>query len=58
MNLVDCYVTEILGEPVLKYGRWFLPVKADSYGRESETELMFDTEAEARSVKIGHHFLA
>jgi len=57
MNLIDFYVTEVLGVPVLKYGKWFLPVKAESHGRESESELMFDTEAQARDVKVGHHFL-
>ncbi len=58
MNLIDCYVTEIVGEPVYKFGKWFLAVKAESYGRESQSELMFDTEAQARAVKAGHHFLA
>jgi len=57
VNVLDAYVTEILGEPELKYGKWFVRVTADCYGRPTTTELMFDTEAEARSVEIGHHFL-
>jgi len=56
MNLVDCFVVEIIGKPKLKYGKWFLRVKADSYGSVSETELMFKTEEEALNVVAGHHF--
>lgn len=58
MNLLDAYVTEIKGEPELQYGKWFLAVGADCYGRPLETKLMFDTETEARAVKVGDHFLA
>lgn len=58
MNLMDAYVTEIKGEPFFEYGKWFVPVKADCEGLPLETDLMFDTEAEVRAVKVGDHFLA
>lgn len=58
MNLLDCYVIEIIGEPYEKYGKWWRDVRYDSWGATSKTELMFGTEAEAASVAIGHHFLA
>ena len=49
MNLIDCYVTKILGEPYRKY---------DSWGSNSKTQLMFRTEEAARAAQVGHHFLA
>jgi hypothetical protein len=57
MNLVDCYVTKVNGEPVKKYDKWFVPVIANSYGRDFETEIMCDTEEEAKTVIVGYHFL-
>lgn len=57
VNLLDAYVTKIKGEPVFKYGKWFVSVEANCYGSPTESELMFDTEEEARAVKIGHHYL-
>jgi hypothetical protein len=44
MNLVDCVVTEVLGNPEFKYSKWFVNVKYNSWGSISETEVMFDTE--------------
>lgn len=58
MNLVDCYVTEVIGEPYEAYGKWWRKVKYDSYGRISESELMFSTKQEAKQVQVGHQFLA
>ncbi len=57
MNQLDSYVTEIKGEPELRFGKWFLPVVADCYGRPMDSDLMFDTEDEAKAVVVGHHFL-
>ncbi|WP_201319074.1 hypothetical protein [Paenibacillus sp. EPM92] len=64
MNLVDAYVTKVLGEPeyIDKYANegvtwWQVPVECDSYGRLSETNLVFKTEEEAKEVRVGHHFL-
>lgn len=58
MNLVDCCVTEIIGEPYEAYGKWWQKVRYESWGAPSTSELMFSTKAEAKSVVIGHHFLA
>lgn len=58
MNLVDCYVTEILGEPYEAYGKWWRKVKYESWGSPSESKLMFNTKEEAEQVAVGHHFLA
>jgi hypothetical protein len=57
MNLVDAYVTEILDQPYEMYGKWWLEVVADIYGREGESKLMFNTREEAENVIVGHHFL-
>ncbi|MDD2056557.1 hypothetical protein NPS58_03740 [Pseudomonas putida] len=58
MNLIDCYVTKILGEPYRKFGHWWVDVEYDSWGRTSTTRLMFRTEQAARTASVGHHFLA
>lgn len=57
MNLLDAKVTRVLGKPEFKYEKWWVRVAYDCWGRESETKLMFDTEAEAEAVKVGHEFL-
>lgn len=57
MNLVDAYVVEIKGTPVLKYGKWFVKVSAKCYGVEIETEIMCKTEDEAKKICTGYHFL-
>jgi hypothetical protein len=64
MNLVDAYVTKVLGEPqyIDKYANegvtwWQVPVECNSYGVLSETMLSFNTEEEAKAVVRGHHFL-
>ncbi|MCL1655454.1 hypothetical protein M2T79_02515 [Elizabethkingia miricola] len=59
MNLVDCYVTEVIKlnhNTVLD--KWVVEVKYDCYGRIDTTMLLFNTEEEAKSVKIGYEFLA
>ncbi|WP_086985199.1 hypothetical protein [Elizabethkingia miricola] len=63
MNLVDCYVTEVTGiyPPNEKYSdldKWAVEVKYDCYGRIDTTMLLFNTEEEAKSVKIGYNFLS
>jgi hypothetical protein len=57
MNLVDAYVTKLNGVPKFKYGKWFVPVSANSYGVPMETEIMCDTEDEAKAICVGHKFL-
>ena len=63
MNLLEHYVTEIIGKPYYNdYGsgkyRWWLKVKATCYGQECTSTLMFDTEEEALKIEIGHMFLS
>lgn len=57
MNLVEAYVVEVLSEPRMKYGKWWVEVKVSSYGRESVTSLMFDTESETKEVGIDYECL-
>lgn len=63
MNLVDCYVTQVLSKPYYDdFGstvwKWWVDVVYDSYGVKSRHTLMFDTKEEAESVKIGYRFLS
>jgi hypothetical protein len=58
MNVIDFYVTKILSMPYCEYDRWWVKVKAESHGVESEHQLMFDTEEKAASVNIGYKFLS
>ena len=58
MNLIDCYVTKILGEPYRKFGHWWVEAEYESKGRTCKTRIMFRTEEAARAAKVGHHFLA
>lgn len=56
MNLLDATVTEIIGEPELKYGKWFIKVKADCWGAVTESSLMFSSKEQALAVKPGYKF--
>ncbi len=53
MNLIDAEVVEVLGEPVEKFGKWFVPVRVTAYGRESETEQICNCKEEAKLVSVG-----
>lgn len=56
MNLTKSVVTEVIGEPEYKYEHWFIKVRYNSYGQESETELMFNTKERAAEVEPGFEF--
>ena len=63
MNVLEHYVTEIIGEPYYDdYGsgnyHWWLEVKALCYGSECETTLMFDSKEEALAIQKGYMFLS
>ena len=58
MNLIDCYVTKILGEPYRKFGAWWVDAEYEVYGRTCKTQLMFRTEEAARAAQVGYHFTA
>lgn len=58
MNLVECYVIKVKSKPFESYGKWWVEVDYDCYGRVSNTQIMFDTEEEAKDVKKGFKFLS
>jgi hypothetical protein len=57
VNLIDAYVTEVHGNPYESYGKWWVKVTSDCYGRPTEGALQFDTRDEALAVKPGFHHL-
>lgn len=57
MNLLDAVVTEVCGEPVFKYSKWFVPVKSNCWGQISNSEIMFNTFEEASKVDVGYTYL-
>jgi len=59
MNLVDCYVLEVLSMPFFQKwsGCWGVEVSFNSYGTISKSQIFFDTEKEAKAVKKGYKFL-
>lgn len=56
MNLVECYVTEIIGEPYFRSGFWFQKVKYNSYGSVGETTLFDKEKSYFESVDVGFMF--
>lgn len=58
MNLLDCYVTLIVGEPYFAYGKWWVEVEYESWGSKSKSTIMFSCKEDAEGVKIGNHFLS
>lgn len=58
MNLIDCTVTSLLSEPYIKYDHWWIKCEYVAEGIKGVTNIHFDTEEEAKCIKIGHKFLA
>lgn len=58
MNLVDCYVVEVVSEPTYLYDKWWIDVIANSYGGNFKTKLMFETKEECLNINKWHHFLS
>lgn len=56
MNLVECKVTNILGSPYFKYGKWWVNVEYLAYGSTFKTGLMFESKEEAEDLKTGYVF--
>ena len=55
---MEAFVKKVITKPTLsdkKY--WCIKVEFLCYGLTSQTDLMFDTEAEASSIKEGYKFL-
>lgn len=58
MNLLDANVTKIISnEPKYKYNKYWIRVEYECYGQHSLTDLMFNSEEEALSLKVGFKFL-
>ena len=57
MNLVDCYVTEIIGEPYFKYGKWNIIVEYNSYGVKGTTVISDFTRSKIDAIDVGFKFL-
>lgn len=63
MNLVDAYVTKVLGREEKDWGEGpvlLVEVEYDSYGRLDTQKLVFtgeNREARANAVDVGYHFL-
>lgn len=57
MNLIDAYVTKVIGVPYKMYGKWFVNVEVDSHGVTSLSTPMFGTQEEASSIKVGSKIL-
>lgn len=56
MNLLDAWVTEVLGEPYEKYGKWWVSVNAICEGTGIDTQIMCSTKEEADKVSVGYKF--
>ena len=52
MNLIDATIISIDSEPYIKYGKYFLDVTVEAYGRTSEHQMMWDIDEE-KTVEIG-----
>lgn len=58
MNLLDCYVTEIIEEPYFEFGFWWQKVKYESYGIAGETSLYHKNKEFFETIRIGFKFLS
>lgn len=56
MNMLDAIVTKVLSAPYLLYGRWWVDVEYNCYGKTSETNIMCYSAYEATNVKVGFIF--
>lgn len=60
MNLLDHYVTKVIGKPYMqRYADklwWCVRVEYTCYGNTGTDELIFNTEEEAKQVKVGYVF--
>ena len=58
MNLINCFVTEIIVEPKEKYSKWCVEVEYVAEGVVGYTTLLFDTLEQAKEVNDTYKFLA
>lgn len=57
MNLLDAWVTQIVGTPFKNYGKWWVAVVAVCEGVSLDTAIMCHTKEEAEKVVVGYKFL-
>lgn len=53
MNLIDAVVVQILSKPYEQFGKWWVDVEVESYGRITTSQVMFHKEHEAKQMKVG-----
>lgn len=58
MNLVKCYVTEIIGEPYFEFGFWWQKVKYDSQGVNGETAFFDKKKSNFKTITVGFEFFS
>jgi hypothetical protein len=58
MNVIDHFVVEVLSEPRLMNGMWWVNVKSDAWGRVGEDLLMFSSYEAAKLVDVGYKYEA
>lgn len=58
MNLVECYITEIVGKPTFLNGLWYQKVKYISYGTTGETELFCKNPEDFKVLCVNFKFYA
>ena len=58
MNLIDHWITAILSEPEEMYNKFWIRVSYTCEGGTGESNLMFETLDEAKSIKVNDKFLA
>lgn len=56
MNLVDAWVTEIVGTPYEIYGKWWVPVVAVCEGISIYATIMCYTKEESEKISVGYKF--
>lgn len=57
MNLLECTVVEVYGQPYKLYGKYFVNVKSECYGNLFDSKIMLDTLSEALIVKKGYKYM-
>lgn len=56
MNALDAVVTRVVEVRYDKFGRWWVDVEYDRYGRLGGTSILCQTMIDALSVRIGCEF--
>ena len=54
MNLLECYVTKVIGEPYFKYDKWWQKVEYICYGLTDVTDIIIE---ENQVIEIDYMFL-